>query len=303
MSRTNYEKERIRKAAQFEQDFAKRVATVRGDLYKEVLAYLSANISADKNGRVLFSVSNIRSSTGIIGAIQAFAKKTGTKLIRWLIVKLSDLFKINTYYFRSFLDYPETRDERAIRKLMLQLGYDISTNKVLKGGFFSRVFQLDGVASSIARDIQQALSSNLTMAAFKQAFRDRFVSAKYVDRWFNQFTRDLFHQFDRSTQLVLAQDLNLVHFTWAGVNDLKTTCFCERRVNRVFTIEFAEKWDLELKWKGKKPNNNFFIDGHGYNCRKHASFITKSRAERVTNQRGYQINTYNETECNDEKEE
>lgn len=302
MSRTNYEKERIRKAAQFEQDFAKRVATVRGDLYKEVLAYLSANISTDKNGRVLFSVSNIRSSAGVIGAIQAFAKKTGTKLIRWLIVKLSDLFKINTYYFRSFLDYPETRDERAIRKLMLQLGYDISTNKVLKGGFFSRVFQLDGVASSIARDIQQALSSNLTMSAFKQAFRDRFVSAKYVDRWFNQFTRDLFHQFDASSQDVLADELGLVHFAYAGTQIKTTRCFCERRINRIFTKDFAEKWN-GLTWRGKIEGGNFFVDRGGHNCRHHLSYVTKSRAERVTNQRGYQINTYNETECNDEKEE
>ena len=300
MSRTNYEKDRIRKAAQFEQDFNKRTNALRAALYREVLAYLSSNIKADENGRVKFSVSNIRASNNVFKTIQRFAKRTGQKLIKWLVVKLSDLFKTNSFYFRSFLEYPVSRDERAINKLLLQLGFDQSTNRVVSGGFFSRVFQLDGVASSIARDIQQALASRVTISAFKKLFRSRFLAADYVGKWFKRFTGDLFHQFDASAQEVLSDELGLEHFVYAGTPIKTTRCFCNRRMNYIYTKDFAKTWD-KLTWRGKIEGGNFFIDRGGYNCRHHLSYITKNRAERVSNQRGFKINSYNEADCNDER--
>lgn len=300
MSRTNYEKDRIRKASQFEKDFDKRTAALKSALYREVLSYLNANMKTDKDGRVLFNVSNIRASNNVFRTIQNFAKRTGTKLIKWLINRLSDLFKTNSNYFRSFLEYPGSRDERALRKLMLQLGFDNSTNRILKGGFFSRVFQLDGIASNIARDIQQALASRLTLSAFRKLFKQRFESAKYVEKWFRRFTGDLFHQFDASAQEVLSNDLGLLHFVYAGTAIKKTRCFCERRLNRIYTKDFAGKWN-NLDWKGKIPGTDFFVDRGGYNCRHHLSYITENRAERVSNQRGFKIDSYNETDCNDER--
>ena len=98
MSRTNFEKDRIRKAAQFEQQFNKRTNTLRADLYREVLAYLNTSIKTDEKGRVLFSVSNIRASNKVYNTVQRFAKRKGGKLIKWLIIKLSELFKTNTHF-------------------------------------------------------------------------------------------------------------------------------------------------------------------------------------------------------------
>ena len=300
MSRTNFEKDRIRKAAQFEKDFNKRTATLKAALYREVASYLSTKLKTDQEGRVQFTVSNIRASNGVFQQIKRFAKRNGQRLIKWLIVRLSDLFKVNSYYFRSFLEYPSSRDEKTIAKLMLQLGFDNSTNKVVKGGFFSRVFNMDGVASGIARDIQQALASRLTLTAFRDLFRARFEAAKYVEKWFRRFTGDLFHQFDASSQEVLADELGLVHFVYAGTAIKTTRCFCERRMNRIYTKDFAGEWN-DLEWRGKIEGGNVFVDRGGYNCRHHMSYITETRANRMSNQREFKINSYNSTECNDER--
>ena len=300
MSRTNFEKDRIRKAAQFEKDFNRRTATLKAALYREIASYLSTKLKTDQEGRVQFTVSNIRASNGVFQQIKRFAKRNGQRLIKWLIVRLSDLFKVNSYYFRSFLEYPKSRDEKAIAKLMLQLGFDNSTNKVVKGGFFSRVFNMDGVASGIARDIQQALASRLTLTAFRDLFRARFEAAKYVEKWFRRFTGDLFHQFDASSQEVLADELGLVHFVYAGTAIKTTRCFCERRMNRIYTKDFAGEWN-DLEWRGKIEGGNVFVDRGGYNCRHHMSYITETRANRMSNQREFKINSYNSTECNDER--
>lgn len=300
MSRTNYQTERIQKSAQFEEDFNKRIAVFRAGLYREVITYLSSRFKEDANGRVRLTVGNIRATNSIPSLIQSFVKRRGTNLIRWVIRRLSDLFKINTNYFRSFMEYPKSRDEKAIRLLLMRLGYDNQNNKVIKDGFLSNVFQISSVATSIARDIQQALTVNLTLSAFKKLFRSRFLAAKYVEKWFNRFTRDLFHQFDSSSQKVLADELGLEYFVYAGTEIKTTRCFCERRINRIYTKGFAGRWN-NISWRGKIPNGDFFIDRGGYNCRHHLSYITERRAERVSNQRGFKINSFNETDCNDER--
>ncbi len=83
MSRTNFEKDRIRKSAQFEKDFEKRTTALKAGLFREVLSYLNENIKTDQSGRVAFNVSNIRTSNGVFRTIQRFAKRTGQKLIKW----------------------------------------------------------------------------------------------------------------------------------------------------------------------------------------------------------------------------
>lgn len=302
MSRTNYQKDRERAAAQFDSELRRRVQSLRSELYREVAAYLSSSIRAGADGRVRLTIGNVRAVNGVSAVVARFAQERGRRLLTWLVRRLSDLFGLNRSYFRSFLEYPASRDERALRLLLLRLGYDTSTGRTAAGGFLERVFRLDGVAAQVARDIQQALAAKQTLAAFRQAFRARFLAAGYVERWFNQFTRDMFHQFDAAAQTVMAEELGLDHFMYAGTLITTSRCFCERRVNRIYTREFAGRWN-EQAWRGKIPNGDFFLDRGGYNCRHHLSFITRSLAERQARQRGIEINSFNDQfQCDEAKE-
>lgn len=298
MSTSGYQRDRINEAARFEADFAARLKRMQTALRREVTTYLAANLQPDKEGKIRLTVTNVRTTNNLLEVVRNFAQRRGRVLLAWVIRRLTDLFRINTNYFRSLLEYPRNTDEKALRLLMLRLGYDTKLRRVLPAGYLARVFHLTGVAASISRDIQQALTANLTLAAFRTAFSKRFEASGYVMRWFQQFTGDLFHQFDASAQATLAQELDLQHFQYAGTSMRNTRCFCDRRLNRIYTRDFAALWN-EIEWRGKIPNGNFFIDRGGYNCRHHLSYITQRRAERLARQRGVAINTYNDAECNE----
>lgn len=298
MSRTKYERDRIQKAAKFEQDFAGRVKVLRNALLREIRLYLENAIGTDQDNRVRLTVRNVRAANGVTAIINRFIRDKGAALIRWTVRRLSDLFRVNANYFRASQNVPESVEQRAFRLLMLRLGYDTAQNRVVQGGFLASVFQLDGVAASVARDIQQALAARMTLAKFRQNFSARFLAAGYMERWFDRFSRDLFHQFDAATQNVMSEELGLDYFQYSGTSIRTTRCFCDRRLNRIYTKDFAERWNND-SWRGKIENGNFFTDRGGYNCRHHLSYMTETRAKRVSNQRGFEINSFNETGCNE----
>lgn len=298
MSRSNYQRDRQRFASKFEVDLKRKAKALQAELYREIYRYLSSSVTTDQNGFVRFNIRNVRAANGVGSAIKAFAANQGRKLLTWIIRRLSDLFGVNKNYFRSFLEYPGSRDESALRLIMMRLGYDTNNGRIIPGGYLSGVFQLDQVATQVGRDIQQALATKPTLNQFRSAFRARFFSAGYVERHFQRFTGDLFHQFDRAAQTVLADELNLEHFAYSGTLIKTSRCFCERRVNRIYTKAFAANWN-DIKWRGKIENGDFFQDAGGYNCRHHLSYISKQQAERMANQRGFEINTFTETGCNE----
>lgn len=300
MSRANYQRDRERRAAQFEADLKRRVKRMQGDLQREVLRYISERVQAGEDGVVRFSVRNVRASAGVAAVVRQFAQERGRKLLNWMVRRLADLFGLNRNYFRSFTEYPRSRDEQALHLLMLRLGYNTKTGRFVPDGFLSRVFQMDEVANQLARDIQQTLAAKPTITRFRELFRDRFTRAGYVERHFTRFTSDLFHQFDRAAQTTLADELGLEHAVYSGTLIKTSRCFCERRLNRIYTREEIRKWDA-LEWRGKIEGGNVLIDLGGYNCRHHLSFISPMQAERMAKQRGANINSYSE-HCNERTE-
>lgn len=300
--RTAYQKEREKLAAKLESDLKRKVQGLRADLYRETLAYLSQRLKQDGQGRISFSVSNIRTANGVSAVVRRFIETKGRRVLAWLIRRLSELFRVNTYYFRAFTVYPESRDEVALRLIMLRIGYDTKAGKVVPGGYLDKVFQMQDVSAALGRDIQQLLTTRPTMATFREVFRLRFIAAGYVEKHFDRFTRDLFHQFDATAQMVLADEAGLKHFVYAGTLIETSRCFCERRQNMIYTVDFAEQWN-HIDWRGKIPGGNFLIDRGGYNCRHHISYISPVLADRMSRQRRIEINAYNEAyTCNERVE-
>lgn len=208
--------------------------------------------------------------------------------------RLLDLFGFNKGYFRSFEEKNETAEQRALRLLLLQYGYDINKDQIIESGYLSGIANSDIVALQVSRFLNQSLAARMPVAQFRKNFRQLFLGTGkvgLVEQHFNRFTRDIFVQFDRSVQLQMARELGLEHFIYAGTVMKNTRDFCEQRVNKVYTINEANKWQNE-QWQGKIPSVDFYIQCGGYNCRHHLNFISEELADRVGKKRGG-INSYN----------
>jgi hypothetical protein len=256
---------------------------------------LIAGFAVDETGRLLFNVSNVNKARKVGVQLSARNKQETKGLLGWMFRRMLDLFGFNKGYFRSFEKPNQTAEERALRVLMLQYGYDINSQKIVESGYLSAISNSDVIALQVSRYINQSLAARVPMNQFKKGFRQLFLNpgkTGLLERHFERFTRDIFQQFDRSVQLQLAQELGLKHFIYAGTIMKKTRDFCEERNNKIYTIEEAQKWN-QKNWKGKIPDVNFFIQAGGYNCRHHLNFISEEIADRIAPKRGG-VNSFNE---------
>lgn len=85
--------------------------------------------------------------------------------------------------------------------------------------------------------------------------------------------QDTFAEYDRRLSNEYANQLGLNYFIYQGGEITTTREFCEERAAKVYTREEGIAFDA-LEWEGKKPNNVFFNDCGGYNCRHFLDWIS-----------------------------
>lgn len=292
MSRSKHQKDRLKYSQESEENLKDKIKRLQQSLYNKVVQSFQS-FSSDETGRLSFSVRNIQKVKQVGVLITQEVKERSKTLLGWIFRRLLKLFGINKKYFRQVVEPKESTEERALRKLMLIYGYDIKEQKIIQGGYLSQIANTNVIANEISRYILQALSSRMTLKDFRSNFLNLFINpgkTGILQRYFSRFTKDIFMQFDRSTQVELAKEYELNHFIYAGTVMKNTRGFCEERVNRVYTVEEAEKWN-DLTWKGKIPGVDFFIQCGGYNCRHTLNFITEALAKSLEKRVGA-INSY-----------
>lgn len=107
-------------------------------------------------------------------------------------------------------------------------------------------------------------------------------------RHFDQFMRDAYTQFDSSNAKDLAEGLGMKAFMYQGGKIKTSRCFCIEKDGKIFTLEEASKWKLDLN-DDCGPIWNEEVDGKynpttmrgGYECRHSLDFMSNSLAIRL----------------------
>ena len=302
MTRGQLEHERERAAAKADKVFRRRLEALQGELMRDLTAWLVTRVQADEAGNIRFTTRNASILQEIPRRIGRFMAVRSRNLIGWIVRRMNELFGLNNKYFRSFLEYPERIDNRALSQVMLRIGIDVDKKALIPGGYLSQVFQSQPIATQVAGQVQRALGSGMSLRVFQAQFRDVFTRGTGVlVRHFDRFSRDLFFQFDRAVQNQYADSLGLDYASWAGTLIKSSRCFCERRNNRIYTREEVLSWNSQ-QWRGKIEGGNVLVDGGGFNCRHHLSWFNRQLAELMAKQRGIEINSFDETGCNERTE-
>lgn len=305
MSYSQARNDRERVLRTLDDSFQKRMERHKSGISREIQAYLAGAFATDDDGRITFTISNIRTTrTGVRRVFDRFFRAEGIPLLSWLFKRLQQVFAASRRMFSTMKPVEQRKADSALALLMNRLGFNLTNGSLIAGGYLSQVFRMDDVAAQVARDIIQLLPTRPTLARVRERLEQRFFSrggGGYLNAYFRRFTSDLLFQFDASTQRVMAEQLDLQYFEYSGTIIRTSRCFCERRVNRVYTTQYAEKWNKK-QWKGKMKDGDFFIDRGGYNCRHHLSYITAEQARRIMNGRNIKVNTYNNAGCNERTE-
>ena len=115
----------------------------------------------------------------------------------------------------------------------------------------------------LAKQVYESTLTGATFAASVAAVKATVADG--MGRYVKQQVHDSLTQFDRTVNVKVALDSGAEKFIYKGPDDEVTRDFCEKHINKVYTIdEIREIWQGE--WAGKSSSNAFATAG-GYNCR------------------------------------
>lgn len=298
-SRSEIERERDRYARASDNLFIHHLNELEGPLWI-IIGSLLDSLSTNNQGRLLFNIRNISTANQVGVAVQSFNVSRGFSVLGWVFNRLNRLFRLNRQYFNTMPELqPETVEDRVRRLILTRYGFNPDTNTINQNGYLAANLRQGGQSQAITQRINQAIAARMPLNQFKKQFRQDFnkagspLSLKFH---YNRFARDLFQEFDRTTQLEYANELGLNHAIYSGTIKNNTRCFCKRRTNRLYSDEFMSKWNGQ-QWQGKKPGVDVRIALGGYNCRHVLSWVTEETAEILSMRRKMKKNTYNKVIC------
>ena len=115
----------------------------------------------------------------------------------------------------------------------------------------------------LAKQVYESTLTGTTFAASVTAVKATVGDG--MSRYVKQQVHDSLTQFDRTINAKVALDSGAEKFAYRGPDDEVTRDFCDKHVNKTYTIdEIKEIWEGE--WAGKSSSNAFATAG-GYNCR------------------------------------
>lgn len=297
--RSEIEKQRDQYARESDRGAKRWYSDLSGPLWL-LIGPLLDSLATDTQGRLLFSVRNIITANQVGLAVTTYNQSAGLSFLGWVFRRLRGLFGLNRDYFATMPELnPESVEDTVRRLILLRYGFNPDTNQIDPNGYLASNVKASSQGQAIAQRINQALASKMNLNQFKREFRRDFNkpgSPLNLEFHYNRFARDLFQEFDRTAQLLYADELGLSHAIYSHTVKNNTRCFCRRRINKIYEVSFARKWN-DQNWQGKKPGVDVMIAMGGYNCRGVWSFITEGTAKAISQKRDEKINSYTNVIC------
>ncbi len=293
-SRSEYQREREQYARNAEQQAQVKIRRMQDRMYSATLDML-AGLAVDEGSRLVFSVTNINRANRIGIQVADIQRRETVGFFGWLVRRMLRLFGLNKRYFRTISGTQETAEARALRLVMAQYGYDVRSDKLIRGGYLDELASSAEIGRQIAQLVRESLAARMGLNVFRQNFRNLFTNPNglgILERYYGRVTFDLFQEFDRAVQMEMANETGLRYAIYAGTVKNNTRHFCRERVNRVYTLDEIRSWN-RLNWAGKKPGVPVTIALGGYNCRHSLNFISQELAMRIEKRTGKEIDSYN----------
>lgn len=285
MRRPNHSRDREKAIDKIVEQFKTRIASLQAAFFRAALEYLRDNLDV-RNNVIRATNKNVTTINNLSFMHEAFQKKEGTTLLKWMARKYVELLVLNRKYFS---DVTTTAAVNGIRKklerrTLSQLGIKLKDNKIslAKGSFLTSINNYDealrrvkGIATSIATNRGDIRTLTREIRVYKNS-----NSATLPAHHLATAARDSFARLDRDAGKEYASQLGLRAFIYQGGEIQTSRDFCIERNNRVFTIEEAEKWS-DLEWNGKNEAYVPLRDLGGHNCRHQTDWISKKLAIRL----------------------
>lgn len=238
---------------------------------------------------------NIQRTNLIASQAEVIFQESRPTFTERLFRRINGLFRQNRSYFDLIQPSEQPLTLNAEQTVLATYGLDPVTGQIIPGSYLDAQLGSNPLSSEIGRLLRSALADpNASLEDVRKRFYTAFVNPSglgTLERYYYRFVNDLFMQVDRQIQVTTANELGYNHFVYAGTAIRDTRRFCLRRLNGVYTLDFAASWDNQ-QWAGKIPNVPFLQQQGGYNCRHSLMFVSEPIASQIAEQQGLEINQY-----------
>lgn len=185
-----------------------------------------------------------------------------------------DLKDLSDRYYSTLID--GYSDKPALYKAILDANVEVTKDLLLGGGIRENF----GTAiTNVLKANSQGISSRTALNKLLRNFIEGSEKeVPFLNRYIKQTTMDSVMTFSREYNMVVAGDLNLQYYFYAGTLISDSRPFCKARAGRYYKKSEVEGWANLGNWDGRKAGTNkntIFSFCGGWGCRHELYPVTK----------------------------
>ena len=237
-------------------------------------------LQIDENGNIAQTSFNRNLLLSIDKLFTDYAKKHHVAILAQLVQGVGAVLNFNNKYYSNLS--PKTDllplKEKVVNNMRGWLGID--GDKANENGYLSTLVKNDTVKNQLKDLSMRAVYSQKGWQQTKKDVED-FIEGKdekslgALQKYYRNYTYDLYSQIDRATGKTYADDLKFEFAIYEGGLIETSRPFCEEHNGNVYHISEILKFDPPT---AKQPNYNPITDLGGYACRHHLNWIPTSMA-------------------------
>lgn len=251
----------------------------------------------NEEGKVLRTRKNLNTIKKLYQLILSFYTTRKTKLLNFIIETSKELFNFNLEWFKKQSKRFESLDIETIKnKFFETIGFNKLGKLIDKKTTPLATLLIDNSSKIVGKLVTEGIKKGVTLIDLVKKVIALILPKNGFGLFETELTKnggfDFFQVQDRKLSNDMAQDLGLDYVVYAGTKKDNTRVFCLERLNNIYDTKEVASWD-NLKWSGKKKNQDSLVDCGGWGCRHHLNFVSEETAKRLASARGG-INSYNQ---------
>jgi hypothetical protein len=272
----------------------KKFSALEKKLYEAIVDKFIRELSVS-DGIINSSGQNIKLTAALDKIFKDFSQNQYAKVVAGIG---GDMLKINSYnkaYFKKVID--SDFDVNKFDTISKQVDYFMAKRigvkedgSIEKKGYLDRLIKDEAVKNKVKQSVLQAITNRKPISDFIKETRVLIegddVSNGQLVRYFNNYVRDTYSQFDRTSGQLYASKIGIRCFIYQGGIIEDSRKFCKKRDGKVFTTDEAVTWanltgDDAPIWSTDLGEYNPLVDCGGINCRHSIDYISNSLAIRL----------------------
>ena len=260
--------------------FEGTVEAAQKSLLKEFMTKFVDMLQTDENGNVAANAHNRNMLLTVDKLFADYSKKHNVMVLAQLMQGVGAVLNYNDNYYSNFSGKTELLPlkKRVVENMQGWLGFN--DKHANENGYLSTLVKNDVVKNQLKDLSMRAVNSQ---KGWQQTKKDveTFIEGKdekslgALQKYYRNYTYDLYSQIDRATAKTYADDLKFEFAIYEGGLIETSRPFCEEHNGNVYHISEITSFDPPT---AKQPNYNPITDLGGYACRHHLNWIPTSMA-------------------------